>query len=94
LGWVESGNAARVDGIVRIPRRVGGRRSRALVEQVPVERPSNLSGSAYRVERDWSAGEARFIVVGPSGVRLYWFSDQASADAEVRSLQRAARLTA
>jgi hypothetical protein len=43
------------------------------------------------VERDWSAGEARFIVVGPSGVRLYWFSDQSSADAEVRSLQRAER---
>jgi len=83
-----------MDGIVRIPRRVGGRRSRALAEQVPVEWPTRVTGSGYRVERDWSSGEARFIVVGPSGGRLYWFSDQASADAEVRSLRRADRLTA
>src|SRR5262249_18902930 len=50
---------------------------------------STVAASQYRVKREKAAGESRFIVVGPSGIRLYWFADRASAEADVRSLQRA-----
>jgi len=36
----------------------------------------------YRVEREIFADEVHFVVVSPSGTRLYWFGDPSSAAAE------------
>src|SRR5215831_9314378 len=46
-------------------------------------------GFAYRVERRWGTAEERFVVVAPSGARLFFFADLASGEAEVQSLRRA-----
>jgi len=39
------------------------------------------------VDREISGGDTRFVVVAPSGARLYWFGDRSSAEAEAASLQ-------
>jgi len=39
------------------------------------------------VDQDSSGGDVRFVVVAPSGARLYWFGDRLSAEVEAASLQ-------
>jgi hypothetical protein len=43
--------------------------------------------SGYHVERELVQGDTHFVVVHPSGNRLYWFSDPFSAEAEARRLR-------
>ena len=61
-------------------------------------RPAKVSGSVrrpldtyvYWPERHWQTGEPGFMVVSPSGGRLFWHASEASAVAEVKRLRREA----
>jgi len=76
-----------VNGIVRIPRRVGHPRSTGVARQGPGQGASRAASTGYRLELDRGTDEERFVVVAPSGARLFWFADLASAEAEVQSLR-------
>lgn len=48
-----------------------------------------LDGFTYWPERNWTTGENGFIVVAPSGARMRWHADEASAllDAETSNAE-------
>lgn len=48
---------------------------------------SSFAEAEFRVDEERSAGDVRFVVVSPSGARLYWFGERFSAEAEAVSLQ-------
>jgi len=74
-----SDTAPVVNGIVRIPRRIDHPRSNVVARQVPRQSASRAARTGYWLELDRGMDEERFVVVAPSGARLFWFADLASA---------------
>jgi hypothetical protein len=48
---------------------------------------SSFAESEFWVDQERAGGTVRFMIVAPSGARLYWFAERVSAEAEAASLQ-------